>query len=54
MPKHSDQPINARLVKELGIGVEILKDGNGEIKREEVASGIRKVVVDNVGEVKRI
>ncbi|MCD9559131.1 hypothetical protein HAX54_016942 [Datura stramonium] len=52
MPKHLDQPTNAKLIEELGIGVEVLKDENGEIKREEVARGIRKVV-DNIGEIKK-
>ncbi|XP_060181981.1 UDP-glucosyltransferase 29-like [Lycium barbarum] len=52
MPKHLDQPTNARLIEELGLGVEILKDENGDIKREEVARGIRKVV-ENIGEIKK-
>nr|WIW42682.1 UDP-glycosyltransferase [Nicotiana tabacum] len=51
MPKHLDQPTNARLMEELDLGLEILKDENGEIKREEVARGIRKVM-ENIGEVK--
>lgn len=38
-------------MEELGLGLEILKDENGEIKREEVARGIRKVM-ENIGEVK--
>ncbi|CAN4091182.1 unnamed protein product [Withania somnifera] len=47
MPMNHDQPLNSRLVEELGIGVEILRGENGEIKREEVEKGIRKVVVEN-------
>ncbi|XP_055811932.1 beta-D-glucosyl crocetin beta-1,6-glucosyltransferase-like [Solanum dulcamara] len=44
MPMNHDQPFNSRLVEELGIGVEILRGENGEIMKEEVAKGIRKVV----------
>ncbi|XP_059317442.1 UDP-glucosyltransferase 29-like [Lycium ferocissimum] len=44
MPMNHDQPFNSRLVEELGIGVEILRGENGEIKREDVAKGIGKVV----------
>ncbi|MCD9559130.1 hypothetical protein HAX54_016941, partial [Datura stramonium] len=44
MPMNHDQPLNSRLVEELGIGFEILRGENGEMKREEVAKGIRKVV----------
>lgn len=44
MPMNHDQPLNSRFVEELGIGVEILRGENGEIRKEEVAKGIRKVV----------
>uniref|UniRef100_M1BG79 Flavonoid glycosyltransferase UGT94C2 n=2 Tax=Solanum tuberosum TaxID=4113 RepID=M1BG79_SOLTU len=44
MPINHDQPLNSRLVEELGIGVEILRGENGKIMKEEVAKGIRKVV----------
>ncbi|KAM3356509.1 UDP-glucosyltransferase 29 [Capsicum galapagoense] len=47
MPMNHDQPLNSRIVEELGIGVDILRGENGEIKREEVAKGIRKVVEEN-------
>nr|AGO03779.1 non-smoky glycosyltransferase 2 [Solanum lycopersicum] len=47
MPMNHDQPLNSRLVEELGIGVEILRGENGEIMKEEVAKGIKKVVEDN-------
>ncbi|KAJ8549117.1 hypothetical protein K7X08_032824 [Anisodus acutangulus] len=49
MPMNHDQPFNSRLVEELGIGVEILRGENGEMKREEVAKGIRKVVGRRLG-----
>ena len=47
MPMNHDQPLNSRLVEELGIGVEILRGENGKIMKEEVAKGIKKVVEDN-------
>ncbi|KAG5588075.1 hypothetical protein H5410_048509 [Solanum commersonii] len=46
MPMNHDQPLNSRLVEELGIGVEILRGENGEIMKEEVAKGIKRVVED--------
>ncbi|KAB2616913.1 cyanidin-3-O-glucoside 2-O-glucuronosyltransferase-like [Pyrus ussuriensis x Pyrus communis] len=33
MPIHLDKPFNARLVEELGIGVEVMKTG-GSVRRE--------------------
>ncbi|KAG5588096.1 hypothetical protein H5410_048530 [Solanum commersonii] len=44
MPINHDQPLHSRLVEDLGIEVEILRGENGEIMKEEVAKGIRKVV----------
>ncbi|KAM4072952.1 hypothetical protein ACB094_11G178700 [Castanea mollissima] len=43
MPMHLDQPVNARLVEELGAGVEVKRDTNGRLEREEVAKVIRKI-----------
>ncbi|KAK2992034.1 LOW QUALITY PROTEIN: hypothetical protein RJ640_014895 [Escallonia rubra] len=37
IPMQLDQPLNARLVVEVGVAVEVIKDDNGEFKREEVA-----------------
>lgn len=48
-----DQPLNARLVVEVGAGVEVMKCENGEFKREELARVIKKVVVDESGEYVR-
>lgn len=31
MPMHLDQPLNARLEEELGIGVEVKRDRSGKI-----------------------
>ncbi|XP_042501733.1 UDP-glucosyltransferase 29-like [Macadamia integrifolia] len=56
MPMHLDQPINARLVVELGVGVEVKRSRGGDWKfeGEEMAKGIREVVAGKKGEeVKR-
>nr|GEV88665.1 hypothetical protein [Tanacetum cinerariifolium] len=37
MPMHLYQPVNARLVVELGLGKEVLRDGNGVLSRHKVA-----------------
>ncbi|GLT75345.1 hypothetical protein SLA2020_470760 [Shorea laevis] len=44
MPMHSDQPLNARLVEEVGVGIEVKRDGNGRPHRKELAEVIRAVV----------
>ena len=47
MPMHLDQPVNSRLVEALGVGVEVKRDTNGRLEREEVAKVmIRKVLVE--------
>jgi len=53
MPMHLDQPINARLVVEVGVGVEVVRDKNGKLAREKVAAVIKEVVVEKSGEVIR-
>ncbi|KAF8008985.1 hypothetical protein BT93_J0081 [Corymbia citriodora subsp. variegata] len=50
MPMHLDQPVNARLVEEVGVGVEARRDESGMIRSAEVARTIRNVVVDRAGE----
>ncbi|KAM0977011.1 hypothetical protein EV1_019614 [Malus domestica] len=42
MPIHLDKPFNARLLEELGVGVEVKKTG-GSLRREEVAKAIKDV-----------
>ncbi|XP_057475732.1 UDP-glucosyltransferase 29-like [Actinidia eriantha] len=54
MPMHLDQPLNARLVEEVGVGVEVERDENGKINREAIAQVIRKAVVGESGEGVRI
>ncbi|KAM7526807.1 hypothetical protein LguiA_016709 [Lonicera macranthoides] len=53
VPMHLDQPLNARLVEELGVGVEVVRDESRRIKREGIAEVIRKVVLEESGEVVR-
>ncbi|XP_026428120.1 beta-D-glucosyl crocetin beta-1,6-glucosyltransferase-like [Papaver somniferum] len=54
MPMHLDQPINARLVVEIGLGVEVKRDGDGKLDRREIGEVIRKVVMGKEGtEVQR-
>nr|UHH90540.1 UDP-glycosyltransferase [Nicotiana benthamiana] len=50
MPMHIDQPMNARLVVYIGMGVEAVKDDNGKLQSEEIAKAIRKVVMEESGE----
>ncbi|KAK4403999.1 Beta-D-glucosyl crocetin beta-1,6-glucosyltransferase [Sesamum angolense] len=49
MPMHLDQPMNAKLVAELGVGVEVKRDNEGRLQREEIAKVIRDVVVGESG-----
>ncbi|XP_057466472.1 UDP-glucosyltransferase 29-like [Actinidia eriantha] len=51
IPMHIDQPVNARLVEEIGVGVEVVRDKNGKLDREKVGQVIKNVVFD--GEVVR-
>ncbi|XP_016464691.1 beta-D-glucosyl crocetin beta-1,6-glucosyltransferase-like [Nicotiana tabacum] len=53
MPMHIDQPINSRLVEEVGIAVEVVRDSNGKLHREEVAAIINQVVVEKEGKFVR-
>ncbi|KAI3899030.1 hypothetical protein MKW92_017752 [Papaver armeniacum] len=49
MPMHLDQPINARLVVELGLGVEVKRDEDGRLDRREIGEVIRKVLMGKGG-----
>ncbi|KAI3756372.1 hypothetical protein L1987_56192 [Smallanthus sonchifolius] len=53
MPMQFDQPINARLVVEVGVGLEVARDANGRLGRENVAEAVRRVMVSEIGEVVR-
>ncbi|KAH7571250.1 hypothetical protein JRO89_XS04G0009400 [Xanthoceras sorbifolium] len=48
IPMKLDQPINAKLVVDMGVGMEVPRK-NKELAREEVASVIRKVVIEEEG-----
>ncbi|KAM3360218.1 UDP-glucosyltransferase 29 [Capsicum galapagoense] len=50
MPMHIDQPMNARLVEYIGMGVEAVRDENGKLMSAEIAKGIRKVLMEESGE----
>ncbi|KAM3282865.1 beta-D-glucosyl crocetin beta-1,6-glucosyltransferase [Capsicum chacoense] len=50
MPIHLDQPMNARLVVELGVAVEIVRDDDGKIHRGEIAGTLKDVITGKMGE----
>ncbi|CAH9147386.1 unnamed protein product [Cuscuta epithymum] len=50
MPMQLDQPLNARLVAESGIGEEVERDMEGRLDRHEVARVVRKVVAEKSGQ----
>ncbi|KAA8539167.1 hypothetical protein F0562_025859 [Nyssa sinensis] len=51
IPMHVDQPLNARLVDHIAIGVEVVRDENGRLEGEKVATVIKNVVVEKNGVV---
>ncbi|WMV53561.1 hypothetical protein MTR67_046946 [Solanum verrucosum] len=53
MPMHIDQPMNARLVEYIGVGVEAAKEEDGKLQSEEIAKAIREVLVEESGEAVR-
>ncbi|XP_071689537.1 beta-D-glucosyl crocetin beta-1,6-glucosyltransferase-like [Rutidosis leptorrhynchoides] len=51
MPMHLDQPLNARLVVEVGVGLEIEREGtSGKVNREVVAKVIMEVAIGMRGD----
>ncbi|KAL1536817.1 beta-D-glucosyl crocetin beta-1,6-glucosyltransferase [Salvia divinorum] len=50
MPMHLDQPLNARLVEQIGVGVEVVRNGRGMLEREAIAEAIHHVVVEEGGD----
>lgn len=50
MPMHVDQPCNAKLLQEVGVALEIKREQNGKLGREEVAKVVREVAVEETGE----
>lgn len=49
VPMHLDQPINARLVEEIGLGKEVLRDVDGKLYGETLAAVINLVVMEAQG-----
>ncbi|KAL8094562.1 hypothetical protein AgCh_036189 [Apium graveolens] len=48
-PMQLDQPINSRLIIDFGTGIEVLRDANGRLEREMMASVIKQVVAEKRG-----
>ncbi|KAL6545428.1 hypothetical protein OROGR_009302 [Orobanche gracilis] len=46
VPMHLDQPLNARLVEELGVGEEVVRGKDGRVERDEVARVVKRVVLE--------
>jgi UDP-glucoronosyl and UDP-glucosyl transferase len=49
LPLHLDQPLNAKLMVELGVAIEISQQGFGNYEGKEVARGIRQVLHLEIG-----
>ncbi|CAI9118730.1 OLC1v1020334C1 [Oldenlandia corymbosa var. corymbosa] len=49
MPMQLDQPLNARLVVEIGAGKEVIRDEKGLLNAEEIARVVKEVVMGNEG-----
>ncbi|XP_058182569.1 UDP-glucosyltransferase 29-like [Rhododendron vialii] len=49
MPMKHDQPVSGKVVEDVGIGVEVKRDENRKLNRENIAQVIRKVVKDESG-----
>ncbi|KAL0401867.1 UNVERIFIED_CONTAM: UDP-glucosyltransferase 29 [Sesamum latifolium] len=50
---HLDQPINARLVEEIGMEVEVVGDRNKRLSRGRLVAVMKQVVMEDCGEVVR-
>ncbi|KAI4385762.1 hypothetical protein MLD38_003755 [Melastoma candidum] len=50
IPMHSDQPLNARVVEDIGVGVEVKRDKEGCLDRGLIAGVIKDVVLGAKGE----
>ncbi|VFQ71883.1 unnamed protein product [Cuscuta campestris] len=54
MPMQFDQPMNAKMVVEIGVGVEVVRDDcTGRFSRKDVAKALARVIVEEVGETVR-
>ncbi|MCD9640107.1 hypothetical protein HAX54_025181 [Datura stramonium] len=45
-----DQPMNAKLIVEIGVALEVLRDDNGALQREDIARVIKDVICGKCGE----
>ncbi|KAL7258358.1 hypothetical protein ACSBR1_004476 [Camellia fascicularis] len=50
IPMQLDQPLNVRLVEEVGVGLEVMRDENERFNEKEIAQVIRKFMVEENGE----
>ncbi|KAF3660621.1 putative 1-acyl-sn-glycerol-3-phosphate acyltransferase 2-like [Capsicum annuum] len=50
MPMNLDQPMNAKLLVEIGVALEVLRDENGAFYREDIARVIKDVICGKLGE----
>ena len=50
IPMQLDQPLNARVVEEVGVGMEVKRDRGGKLERVEVTTVIREVVIGIIRE----
>ncbi|KAI4385763.1 hypothetical protein MLD38_003756 [Melastoma candidum] len=50
IPMHLDQPLNARVVEDIGVGVEVKRDEEGCLDRGLIAGEIKDVVLGTKGE----
>lgn len=53
MPMIFDQGLNARLLVEKGVGIEVERNGNGSFGRDEIARALRTAMVSDEGEALR-
>ncbi|KAJ4785353.1 Glycosyltransferase [Rhynchospora pubera] len=49
LPLHIDQPLNAKLMVELGVAIEIQQQGFGNFEGNEVARCIKQVLYSEIG-----
>ncbi|XP_016498882.1 beta-D-glucosyl crocetin beta-1,6-glucosyltransferase-like [Nicotiana tabacum] len=53
IPMQLDQPMNAKLLVEIGVALEVVRDDNGSLHREEIASVIKDVTSGESSETMR-
>ncbi|KAL8494243.1 hypothetical protein ACS0TY_025149 [Phlomoides rotata] len=54
IPIRINQPLNAKLLVEAGVGIEVERAANGHFTREEVANVLNKVIAMKIGEGMRL